>query len=379
MNKGMDPSKDLIKIAFDYAFSNSLTVSQKNCLKHINDQDLGMLNSIGLGSFYAYIIQKLSIKCDSEIESLLISLSLTAQYLASCRKNDLMEVKRNFNGVYLLKGMSIIDVYPKDWIRLMGDVDLLVPSSEIATISALLAQLGYKQRSTYSPEFYDNMHHLMPFYDPNSAVWIEVHTGIFPGHIQPESECFEPGYFFSHSEKVGWEEGSCLRPTVELNLVYIMTHWVIEFRVVDSANQLLDVLYLVKHYKDEIDWHKFLSLINDRTTATCVYICMIYFRNHGINLADQSVYSALGNKDRSIGGIGEKILLIIIETCFKRNKWPLGWLGTNNLSIIWSALIANRSISVNYYYAMKNIVFPPEHEKRYSPSFQLERLFRIFK
>jgi len=375
----MDPNKDLIKIAFDYAFSDYLTVSQKNYLKHINDQDLGLLNSIGLDSFYAYIIQKLSIKCDTKIESLLISLSLTAQYLASCRKNSLMEVKRSLNGFYLLKGMSVIDVYPEEWIRLMGDVDLLVPSSEIASISELLAQLGYKQRSKYPPEFYDNMHHLMPFYDPKSAVWIEVHTGIFPGYIRPESECFEPGYFFAHSERVNWGGESYLRPTVELNLVYIMTHWVIEFRVVDSANQLLDVLYLVNHYNDDIDWLKFLSLIDDRTTATCVYICMIYFRNYGINLADQSVYTALEKKRRSIGGIGVKILLIIIETCFKRKKWPIGWLGTNNLSIIWSALIENRPVSVNYYYAMKNIVFPPEHERRYSPSFQLGRLLRIFK
>jgi hypothetical protein len=370
--------RDLIKIAFDYASSNSLSDIQINRLKRINERDLGKLNSMGLGPLYAYITEDLSIDCGSEIKDSLMSLSLTAQYLASCRKNALKEIEQQFKDMYLLKGMSVIDVYPEKWIRLMGDVDILVPKSEIPTFSETLAQFGYEQRSEYSTEFYRNFHHMMPFFHPDTAVWIEVHTSIFPCEIKPESECFDQDYFFSHSERIDGEGGSFLRPTVELNLVYIMTHWALEFRVRDSAMQLLDVLYLVNRYKNDIDWSNLLSLINDRTTAACVYICMTYLRNHGVFLADKNVYKSLREKRKSIGVVGTSILLNIIETFFEGKKWPLAWLGVNNLSIIWAALISDRPALVNYYNAIKNIIFPPEHEKRYSPLFQLSRLISIF-
>jgi len=82
--------------------------------------------------------------------------------------------------VTLLKGQSLVSqYYPKPWFRLMRDMDLLVSSECIENLTQILFELGYHQESQWQESYYDDHHHIMPFYHAEKGIWVEVHTRLF--------------------------------------------------------------------------------------------------------------------------------------------------------------------------------------------------------
>src|SRR5262245_12058434 len=81
----------------------------------------------------------------------------------------------------LLKGISVAgQLYPEPHLRPMRDIDVLVAPEAVPTVEAALRELGYRQESNRSREFYDTHHHTTPFRDPHTGVWVEVHRALCP-------------------------------------------------------------------------------------------------------------------------------------------------------------------------------------------------------
>ena len=79
----------------------------------------------------------------------------------------------------LLKGISISEqCYPEPHLRLMRDIDFLVPEESLSAVTTALRELGYRQLSNGGVR-YDKHHHLEPFFHHDKQVWVEVHHGLF--------------------------------------------------------------------------------------------------------------------------------------------------------------------------------------------------------
>lgn len=372
-------TNNLVTRILQYASGEGIAKDRLERLKVLTLKDLELLNSLGLEPFAAYIIKESGIACDDEIKDKLLSVELTARYLATVRRNAILQLHEVCAECYLLKGSAVVyDLYPCDWIRLMGDIDILIENELVDYVSSTLSELGYKQESDYPQSFYEQIHHLMPFYHRDRGVWIEVHTAIFPKSVNPNDVLFSSPFFFKNEEIFRIQNKIFHRPAPELNLIYTMTHWVVEFRARDSAGQLLDIIYLLKEDEQSIDWNRLIRISDDRITATSVYICLGYLINSNVIAIDDNVWEEIRSRDMSTGKLGLMILFGIINSIHSTSRWPLSWLGKDNLGIIWRELLKDTKGN-NYLRAMTSIIFPPARKDRFSLKFQSLRVIRFIR
>jgi len=92
-----------------------------------------------------------------------------------------VEIAAALNGVGIepvaLKGMADLcaGLYPDPGARVIGDIDLLVASNQLAAAVAALAAIGY--RASGPADFaYGSHHHDRPLARPDDAAWVELHT-----------------------------------------------------------------------------------------------------------------------------------------------------------------------------------------------------------
>ncbi len=107
-------------------------------------------------------------------------------FLSGERNQDLLgglaQPLRALNGAgiepILLKGIASIAsaLYPDPAMRILSDIDLLVPESEAENASRLLAALGFRQAFANELIDYGEHHHRVPQRHPDTGVVIELHV-----------------------------------------------------------------------------------------------------------------------------------------------------------------------------------------------------------
>ena len=349
----------------------------------LTDEDISTANQYGLGPLLAWLMRSEHASLDIMLRKRLASIGAMSRFLTASIANAVVQLavesgdSRKF---MLLKGASLItDVYPVPHLRLMGDIDILVQEKDLAPVCAMLTKLGYEQYPDLPASFYENHHHLMPFRHPNSEVWIEVHSAIFPpGHPCATLPVFQADYFRRYHQPVMYQTHAFVRPMAELNLLYIITHWMLEFRVQDSAGQLLDIIYLMKKYGANFDWQIFAQMVDNRCTVACVTIVLEYLQGEQLVAIEPRQLTRLRGKKSACGWLGRRLVCRLIDGIFERRPLVHDYLGLNNVRIIWHALLCDRHPLHNYLSLLYKLLFPPERTDRFSLPFQWSRLRRLF-
>jgi len=347
------------------------------------DEDISTANQYGLGPLLAWLMRADQAAMDVSLRKRLTSIGAMSRFLSASVANAVIQLavesgdSRNF---MLLKGASLItDIYPVPHLRLMGDIDILVQNRDVTRVCAMLRTLGYEQYPDLPASFYENHHHLMPFRHPQTNVWIEVHTAIFPqSHACANLPVFQPDYFRRYREPVLYQTHPFVRPMAELNLLYIITHWMMEFRVHDSASQLLDVIYLMKKYGESFDWKIFAQMVDNRCTVACVTIVLGYLQRDSLLEIEAFQWERLCRKKSACGWVGRRLMYMLIDGIFERRRLVHHYLGLNNVRIIWDGLLRDRLPVVNYLTLVFALLFPTQRTDRFSLSFQWSRLRRLF-
>lgn len=357
---------------------DELTPPLAEHLNKITQEDLGNLNQFSLGPLLAYLVGIKQYDIHPEVKNELTSIKLTSEFLCASKISSLIGIQSIGRDLYLLKGASLfLDVFPESYIRLMGDIDILVRSKRIQEYHEGLTDLGYVQESDYTEEFYETLHHLMPYHKPCSEIWVEVHHHIIPGHRESSKlHIFEPAYFFVNKEYISHEGLSFYRASIELNLLYAITHWVEEFRVRDSAVQLLDIIYIIERRTD-LSWERFTGFLNNKHSASYANLVLGYLIHNHIVVLDHGLWRSITQKKKTIGPIDTLILYRIIRLLHDRESFSYRVLGETNLSIIWFELLSERMFLRKYLSVIKSLVFPPGRKNQYSWVFQWSRFKRM--
>jgi hypothetical protein len=141
--------------------------------------------------------------------------------------------------VCLLKGAALEPwVYPGPGFRPMADVDILVEPAVQSRFEHLLGEHGYVQRSERPREFYADHHHSMPFWHRQQAIWIEVHTRLFPevaNVVLADQECFD------------YSGTNANRLCAPVHVLYTAAHWAHPFPGSTGLVGLLDLALLLRH------------------------------------------------------------------------------------------------------------------------------------
>ena len=284
----------------------------------------------------------------------------------------------------LLKGISISHQhYPIPHLRPMGDLDILVPESELELVESTLLRSGLvRLPDQVRPA---GSHHGIPLCHPKRHVWVEIHSALFPkGSDLSSSALFSSAQIAAHSIASTFLGRPVYRLTDELQLVYIASSWIRDL----SSNQihaslvlpLLDAVYLLKASGKSFDWDRLLAgLDGNELPAACLYIMLAYLSERGLVASASPVLARIASRQRIVGAWERKVIDFLLDTYLVGGR-PFARFFTE-----WSALIVlntllERGSRLRKLFALPwNIIFPPSLPKRYSVRFHAERIARFLR
>jgi len=154
----------------------------------------------------------------------------------------------------LLKGAAhlVEGIYPAIGLRMVGDLDLLVPEDQVIGAAAALQKIGFKFGSLILPE---NHHHWRMLFDPITEAGVELHIGALhrrSEHLMPVSE------FFENARTVAFRGLLVRIPDPTRAIGHNIVHCALDHdghlhRRLD-LRQLLDLAMIRRKHESAIDW-----------------------------------------------------------------------------------------------------------------------------
>jgi hypothetical protein len=166
----------------------------------------------------------------------------------------------------LLKGAALANtVYPEPALRTMGDIDLLVSSSERDRAGEALRRFGFSPRPGYATPW----HHLPPLRSPDGDMVVELHDQLVPVSAPC---CVDLEAVYSRSEEidVAGIRALVLSPVDALHHVCLHTSWGHRYERF-PMRALADVLALAAQTGRDMDWDLLLKVTRRSRSDGAVY------------------------------------------------------------------------------------------------------------
>jgi hypothetical protein len=154
----------------------------------------------------------------------------------------------------LLKGAAhlVEGIYPAAGLRVVGDVDLLVPEQRLKNAADALQQIGFTVGGPVLPE---DHHHWPTLFDPETGTPVELHSGA----LHRRSEHIIPATEFHENARAAAFRGSQVRlPDATRSVGHNIVHDPLDHagylhrRM--ELRQLLDLAMIRKKHESTIDW-----------------------------------------------------------------------------------------------------------------------------
>lgn len=350
----------------------------------LSETTISFVTKNGLAAMLCYLSEQGegAALCSSERQ--LKGAGLTAKVLTKTLISAMTQIidhcQNRVEKIVLLKGISISEqYYPTPEIRPMRDIDFLVQKKDLEKVEQILFQLGYQQESDLPKSFFADYHHSMPFFNPETGVWVEVHTGLFSGKKSiPNSQVFDIENVLGNLVKSTFNEREVYRLSDEYQLLYTAAHWCLEFKEYGGSIALFDIIYLIEN-SPALDWDSVSSTIDSDVLGWCLYIALGYLKeNHALDI-DEKLYNKIECQNKIGDKIKSRILFNIIDKYIVAES-PFGNVLTpGNVGIIWNTLLKGSQPLLNVLSIPFNLVLPPNNPRRFNLKYQLQRLRNCFR
>lgn len=154
--------------------------------------------------------------------------------------------------VIVLKGLVVREFYPQPDQRSMNDADILVHEGDVEKVKQLLIDMGYVYLEDHKASHHIALvHHKYPF--------IELHWNLFKRDgFSNELEHYER-LIWKRAIKVNVGEAEVLSLSYEDLALHLCMHMAAHLVATGfGVRQLCDLVLLVEHKGDEIDWNSFI-------------------------------------------------------------------------------------------------------------------------
>lgn len=154
--------------------------------------------------------------------------------------------------VIVLKGLVVREFYPQPDQRSMNDADILVHEGDVEKVKQLLIDMGYVYLEDHKASHHIALvHHKYPF--------IELHWNLFKRDgFSNELEHYER-LIWRRAIKVNVGEAEVLSLSYEDLALHLCMHMAAHLAATGfGVRQLCDLVLLVEHKGDEIDWNSFI-------------------------------------------------------------------------------------------------------------------------
>ena len=272
-------------------------------------------------------------------------------------------------------GATALRYYPEPHLRLMTDIDLLIPQGQLAALESQLRTLGFQQTSEKPAGMYDGHHHAMPFFDERRSVWIELHTRPYPpnSHLATDSR-FSLDAMEEHltSAVIGDEKARVMNH--ELQLVYTSTRWAETLKAGRGVFPILDVALLLRAQGDTLDWDRVCRIVDASWAATAASAMLTYLNRWQLAVVPVDVLRRLAPRDKVANRVLHDVLNRLITTFVIEGARPGAILTPSNLRIVWSTLLRDESPWANFLALAPNIAFPQDRDDRFNLGAAVKRI-----
>lgn len=338
------------------------TVSKDHELPRVSsfdDRQIRWMIESGLGPLFWSLSRedvktKASQSC-CDLKAAALTTRLISEIQLETLRAILVRCKGRLSPITLLKGSSTgSELYPQPYLRVMRDLDLLVDPEEQPKLEAILLEMGFRQQSTNSPEFYATHHHSMPFHHTESGVWVEVHRGLFPpSNPLGQLPAFGAGNIRAEL-RPSWLSGILvMRLSTELQIVYTASHWALELKREGGLFALLDIIYLLKKASHPIRWEAIFNWVDHSVAGTHLYLALSYLDNNDIVELDKSILAELFVRQKSFGRLNLKIAHSLITRYVAAGNIPLA---AGKVAVLWQTLLRDQGAACNLMSLSKNIM-----------------------
>jgi hypothetical protein len=162
---------------------------------------------------------------------------------------------RGITPALLKGGLALFDgPYADPAVRMMRDLDILVPAGSKGDAIAVLERLGYRLTQQYEA----GHHAFGDFARPNDPGSVDLHTELVdPSHVLPASEVWDR----AEPREVGGETGGvrylspCATDRIMHNLLHAQIHYLGNFYRGDlQIQQVYELVALARHFGPAVDW-----------------------------------------------------------------------------------------------------------------------------
>jgi hypothetical protein len=302
----------------------------------------------GLGPLLFQVTQEDPQATTSPLWPLLRGADLTAQVLTAEYIEAMEEILDACRGrvqtITLLKGISIAEqYYPLPHLRLMADIDFLIAETDLPLVEEILLALGYSQPSQRSRRKDAGYHHGNPFVHQQKGIWVEVHWGLFSSLTSFGADrLFQREHLTAQLQPSTFQGRNVTRLSDELQLVYIASHWARDYNltaVIGATNAMLDIIYLLRHRKRQLDWEKILEWLHGSVATAPLYLLLTYLQRHRLIDVAPEILAELSHRQQPLGPPTLAILHALIDRYVVDGRPHGPILNKRHLSILWNTLL----------------------------------------
>ncbi|HEY7318594.1 MAG TPA: nucleotidyltransferase family protein [Candidatus Binatia bacterium] len=314
-------------------------------LVSFHERQIKWMMESGLGPLFWFLSREGEKTRESRSWSDLKATYLTTRLISEIQLETLYSIlgkcKGRLSPITLLKGSSTgSEFYPQPYLRVMRDLDLLVDPAEQPRLETILLQMGFRQQSSNSHEFYATHHHSMPFYHRENRVWVEVHRGLFPpSNPLARLPVFGASNISAELRPSSFKGIPVMRLSRELQIVYTASHWALELRREGGLFALLDIIYLLKKIPHPIRWETIFNWVEHSIAGTHLCLVLSYLSENNIVELDGSILAELFSRQKSFGRLNLKIAHSLITRYVAAGKIPLA---PGKVAALWQSLLQDQ-------------------------------------
>jgi hypothetical protein len=276
----------------------------------------------GLGPIAFRIYGDALRQSDPAIFSLFRSADLTTKVIYSQMEEAAVELAQDLNRKDIvptfLKGISTSDeFYAPPYLRVMGDIDVLVKPSEVDLVMTKISELGYiitdEQWRNYRKH---GSHHLPEARHPLTGISIEVHTGLFGvAEFYSQESAFQPESIEEQTIEFNYRGTRAARFTPELQLIYTVSKWSVDSSWSVNLTNINDTIHILKKYESVLHWPRLSDwfAVSPHLFPTTVAL-LTYLEQADIVSVSPNLREALAGADRELAPRTLKLLTWLLHT-----------------------------------------------------------------
>jgi hypothetical protein len=283
--------------------------------------------------------------------------------------------------ITLLKGISISEqFYPVPYLRPMGDVDVLVDSSDYSALEKSLLTRGYGHYPHYDQRA--DAHHGVPLVHAAHRVVVEIHTALFPDKDPlRRNDVFSPGHVAAQSVDAQFHGRTVRRLTPEMQLAYVAASWLRNLTRSgfhpSLVPALFDAVYLLDATGSSLEHDVLLGWLDNEFATCALYILLAYIDRLGLDGSSKAMLPHLRTRQDRVGPMEMRLIAAMLDSYLVEGEPYHWWFNDWHAKLTLDALITTTPAPLKFGLIARNIALPPGVEKGHRIAYQIDRIARL--